>query len=106
MVIVVLFFQLLNLGDNNELPFQAGIPIKETNRIKSAASDALKYGEKKNNRISLLFIGQDRVGKTSLKKTLLGEETQQYEESTIGIDYEVVEVNERDKSKPWKRSAC
>ena len=68
---------------NNELPFQAGIAVKETNRIKSAASDALKYGEKKNNRISLLFIGQDRVGKTSLKKTLLGEETQQYEESTI-----------------------
>ena len=105
MVIVVLFFQLLKLGDNNELPFQAGIPAKEANRIKSAASDALKYGEKKNNRISLLFIGQDRVGKTSLKKTLLGEETQQYQESTIGIDYEVVEVNESDKSKPWKRSA-
>ena len=105
MVIVVLFFQLLKLGDNNELPFQAGIPGKEENRIKSAASDALKYGEKKNNRISLLFIGQDRVGKTSLKKTLLGEETQQYQESTIGIDYEVVEVNESDKSKPWKRAA-
>ena len=95
MGIVVLFFQLLKLGDNDE----------ETNRIKSAASDALKYGEKKNNRISLLFIGQDRVGKTSLKKTLLGEETQQYQESTIGIDYEVVEVNESDKSKPWKRAA-
>ena len=36
MVIVVFFFQLLNLGDNNELPFQAGIPVKEANRIKSA----------------------------------------------------------------------
>ena len=53
----------------------------------------------------MLFIGQDRVGKTSLKKTLLGEKTQQYQESTIGIDYEVVEVNESDKSKPWKRAA-
>ena len=95
----------MKLGDNNELPFQAAIPQEEANRIKSAASDALKYGEKKNNRISLLFIGQDRVGKTSLKKTLLGEETQQYQESTIGIDYEVVEVNESGKSKPWKRSA-
>ena len=98
MVIVV-------IGNNNEVPFQAGIAVKEANRIKSAASDALKYGEKKNNRISLLFIGQDRVGKTSLKKTLFGEETRQFQESTIGIDYEVVEVNESDKSKPWKRSA-
>ena len=98
MVIVVLFFQLLKLGD-------AVKEAKEANRIKSAASDTLKYGEKKNNRISLLLIGQDRVGKTSLKKSLLGEETQQYQESTIGINYEVVEVNESDKSKPWKRSA-
>ena len=105
MVIVVLFFQLLKLGDINELPFEAGIAVKETNRIKSAASDALEYGQKKNNRISLLFIGQDRAGKTSLKKTLFGEETRQFQESTIGIDYEVVEVNESDKSKPWKRSA-
>ena len=98
MVIVV-------IGNNNEVPFQAGIAVKEANRIKSAASDALKYGEKRNNRISLLIIGQDRVGKTSLKKTLFGEETQQFQESTIGIDYEIVEVNESDKSKPWKRSA-
>ena len=28
-----------------------------------------------------------------------------YQESTIGIEYEVVEVSEHEKSKPWKRAA-
>ena len=30
---------------------------------------------------------------------------EQYQESTIGIEYEVVEVSEHEKSKPWKRAA-
>ena len=68
-------------------------------------TETLKHGGKKNNRISLLFIGQDGVGKTSLKKSLLGEETAKDQASTIGIEYEVVEVKENDKSKPWKRAA-
>ena len=65
----------------------------------------MQHGGKKNNRISLLFIGQDGVGKTSLKNRLLGKEAEKYEASTIGIEYEVVEVNEDNKSKPWKRAA-
>ena len=65
----------------------------------------MQHGGKKNNRISLLFIGQDGVGKTSLKKNLLGEEAEKYQASTIGIEYEVVEVKENNKSKPWKRAA-
>ena len=65
----------------------------------------MQHGGKKNNRISLLFIGQDGVGKTSLKKNLLGEKAKKYQASTIGIEYEVVEVKENNKSKPWKRAA-
>ena len=34
----------------------------------AAALDAAKYGKRKNNRIPVFFIGQDNVGKTSLKK--------------------------------------
>ena len=68
-------------------------------------TETIKHGGKKNNRISLLFIGQDGVGKTSLKRSLLGEETVKDQASTIGIEYEVVEVKENDKSKPWKRAA-
>ena len=71
----------------------------------AVVSETLKHGKKKNNRISLLFIGQDGVGKTSLKKSLLGEELDEKEPSTIGIEFDVVEVNDNDKSKPWKRAA-
>ena len=65
----------------------------------------MQHGGKKNNRISLLFIGQDGVGKTSLKKSILGEKAEQDQASTIGIEYEVVEVKESNKSNPWKRAA-
>ena len=71
----------------------------------AVVSETLKHGKKKNNRISLLFIGQDGVGKTSLKKSLLGEESNEKEPSTVGIEFDVVEVNDNDKSKPWKRSS-
>ena len=70
----------------------------------ASVSKTLASGEKKNNRISLLFIGQDRVGKTSLKKTILGEAIDENEPSTIGIEFDVVEVKEGDKCLPWKRA--
>ena len=62
------------------------------------------HGKKKNNRISLLFIGQGGVGKTSLKKSLLGKVSKKKEPSTVGIEFDVVEVQENNKSKPWKRA--
>ena len=71
----------------------------------AVVSETLKHGKKKNNRISLLFIGQDGVGKTSLKKSLLGEESDEKEPSTIGIEFDVVEVNDNDKFEPWRRAA-
>ena len=72
--------------------------------MKQAVSETLKHGKKKNNRISLLFIGQGRVGKTSLKKSLLGEASKKKEPSTIGIEFDVVEVQENDKSNPWRHA--
>ena len=72
--------------------------------MRQAVSETLKHGKKKNNRMSLLFIGQGRVGKTSLKKSLLGEASKKKEPSTIGIEFDVVEVQENDKSNPWRRA--
>ena len=66
--------------------------------------EVLQDGKKRNNRISVLFIGQDRVGKTSLKRSLLGQSFNEQQESTVGIDIDCVEVEEREKSKPWKLS--
>ena len=59
---------------------------------------------KRNNRISVFFIGQDRVGKTSLKKRILGETFDSQEPSTVGIEVDIVEVDEKDKAKPWQRT--
>ena len=70
--------------------------------MQDALSKTFSQGKKKNNRISLLLIGQDRVGKTSLKKSLLGEAIDENEASTVGIDFDVVEVKEENKSQPWK----
>ena len=69
--------------------------------VQAKVSEAIKYGKKRNNRISVFFIGQDRVGKTSLKKRLLGEEHDENEPSTVGIDFNVVEVHKDEASKPW-----
>ena len=70
--------------------------------MRDALSKTFNQGKKKNNRISLLLIGQDRVGKTSLKKSLLGEAIDENEASTVGIDSDVVEVKDENKSQPWK----
>ena len=70
--------------------------------MRDALSKTFNQGKKTNNRISLLLIGQDRVGKTSLKKSLLGEAIDENEASTVGIDFDVVEVKEENKSQPWK----
>ena len=39
-----------------------------------AYNEAVKTGEKKIYRTRLMLVGQERVGKTSLKKTLTGKE--------------------------------
>ena len=70
--------------------------------MQDALSKTFSLSVKKNNRISLLLIGQDRVGKTSLKKSLLGEPIDENEASTVGIEFDVVEVKEENKSQPWK----
>ena len=50
-----------------------------------------------------MLIGQDRAGKTSLKKSLLGLPFKSGEESTDGIDVVPFEVN-TDQVKNWKRT--
>ena len=61
----------------------------------AAALDAEKCGKRKNNRIPVFFIGQDNVGKTSLKKILLGQFFGDKLPSTVGIEFSIVEVDER-----------
>ena len=75
---------------------------RETQKL---VQETVKCGEKKNNRISVLFIGQDGVGKTSLKKSLLGEQVGDKEASTVGIEFNVIEVKDNNKHEAWQRAA-
>ncbi|XP_072043680.1 uncharacterized protein [Amphiura filiformis] len=52
----------------------------------SAYNKAIKFGKKVVNRSRLMFVGQERVGKTSLMNRLLGKRFNQNEEVTEGID--------------------
>ena len=51
-----------------------------------AYNKALAEGKTFDNRVPVMLIGQDRSGKTSLKKSLRGEPFNTHEESTVGID--------------------
>ena len=77
----------------------------EEREIEKLVQETVKYGKKKNNRIAVFFIGQDGVGKTSLKKSLLGEECGVNEPSTVGIEFDVIEVKDSNKHEPWQRAA-
>ena len=63
---------------------------------------ALEAGETKNTRIPLMIVGQDRAGKTSLKKHLLGLPFDIQEPSTTGIEVDVVELTDENAEEPWK----
>ena len=51
-----------------------------------AYNKALAEGKTFDNRVPVMLIGQDRSGKTSLKKSLRGEPFNRHEKSTVGID--------------------
>ena len=51
-----------------------------------AYNRALTEGKSLARRIPIMLIGQDRSGKTSLKKSLQGLQFNPYEDSTLGID--------------------
>ena len=74
-------------------------------RAKRAYLNALKTGKVNVYRTRIMLIGQDRAGKTSLKKSILGLPFDSEEESTDGIeaDPSKFEVN-TDLAVNWKRT--
>ena len=74
-------------------------------RAKLAYENALKSGKVKVYQARIMLIGQDRAGKTSLKKSFLGLPFDPEEESTDGIEVDPskFEVN-IDQVKNWKRT--
>ena len=62
---------------------------------------ALEDGEARNNRIPIIIVGSDRVGKSSLRKHLLGLPFHVAEPSTNGIEVDVVELTAENAKDPW-----
>jgi esterase/lipase superfamily enzyme len=50
-----------------------------------------------------MLVGQDRGGKTSLMRRLLGLPFNKYQPSTTGIDVNVIELSEQNAEDPWKK---
>ena len=50
-----------------------------------------------------MLVGQDRAGKTSLMRRLLGLPFNKDEPSTTGIDVNVIELTEQNAEDPWKK---
>ena len=63
--------------------------------------EALRDGETRNNRIPIIIVGSDRVGKSSLRKHLLGLPFHIEEPSTNGIEVDVVELTAENAKDPW-----
>jgi GTPase SAR1 family protein len=68
-----------------------------------AYSQALQESKAKNNRIPIMLVGQDRGGKTSLMRRLLGLPFNKDQPSTTGIDVNVIELTEQNAEDPWKK---
>ena len=74
-------------------------------RAKLAYKNALKTGKVKVYRARIMLIGQDRAGKTSLKKSFLSLPFDPAEESTDGIEVEPSKFEvDIDRVKNWKRT--
>ena len=72
---------------------------------KLAYENALKTGKVKVYRTRIMLIGQDRAGKTSLKKSFLGLPFDPEEESTDGIEVDPSKFEvDIDQVKNWKRT--
>ena len=74
-------------------------------RAQLAYVNALKTGKVKVHRARIMLIGQDRAGKTSLKKSFLGLPFDPYEQSTDGIEVDPSKFEIGvDQVKNWQRT--
>ena len=72
-------------------------------RAQAAFKEAMEKGSVEVYRGRIMLIGQDRAGKTSLKKFLLGIPFDPEEESTVGIEVDPTKFEvEIDQVKSWQ----
>ncbi|XP_070562800.1 uncharacterized protein [Ptychodera flava] len=77
--------------------------ISNDEEIKEVYSEARGHGKLPFNRSKVIFLGDARVGKTSLRRALTGEKFRENEASTEGIETRMYESTEVDSA--WHMSA-
>ena len=79
-------------------------------RAERAFQKAMQSGKVKVYRGRIMFLGQDRAGKTSLKKSLLGLPFDPKQESTVGVEVDPskceVDVGHVKNWKPSEQKKC
>ena len=75
----------------------------QSHRAEAAFKQAMEKGSVEVYRGRIMLLGQDRAGKTSLKKFLLGIPFDPEEESTVGVHVEPTKFEvEIDQVKNWQ----
>ncbi|XP_027055790.1 uncharacterized protein LOC113682803, partial [Pocillopora damicornis] len=83
-----IFKEALQIGgeDDNEHESVPGEIVARGPKALEAYHRAIEEGKASVKRVPIMFIGQGQSGKTSLKRSLIGEEFNPEESSTIGIE--------------------
>ena len=69
------------------------------NKAKAAYRRALENGKTRDVRVRIMLIGEGKAGKTSLKRSLKGENFNKHEASTLGVDMDAPLL--KDGLKAW-----
>ncbi|XP_046553235.1 uncharacterized protein LOC124262732 isoform X3 [Haliotis rubra] len=70
---------------------------------RQAEQEALREDKDRSYRVILNIVGRERQGKTSLRKMLAWQEFREDEESTVGIDHELVETVGVQPASSWSQ---
>ncbi|KAJ7369730.1 hypothetical protein OS493_036761 [Desmophyllum pertusum] len=91
-----------NLGNVQTLQSIPLYILARGDEAKAAYQRALESGTTSDKRVKVLLIGQDRVGKTSVGRSLKGEEFRKDESSTDGVHMDI--PLKHVGAKPWNNS--
>ncbi|XP_070569824.1 uncharacterized protein [Ptychodera flava] len=89
----------LHLVDANDVANLA----KDERRLQQLIDDGKVRGTLPKNRVQVQILGDARVGKTSLRKKLMGEKFDPNEGETVGIDTTTCEIQCTDVDENWRR---
>ena len=101
-----MFIDFTEPTDNLQTKPQAELqsPKEELDqKTKIAYREALKKGSRSSNQFKLVTLGAEGAGKTSTISTLLGEEFQPNQETTVGASISSCKISRSIATSEWKK---